>query len=253
VERVFASPLRLGRGSVMSEHGLIPVPAPATALLLRGVPIEIPAVDFELVTPTGAALLTTLVGEWAPPPPFRLEKVGTGAGGRDLKEQANVLRILLGEAAAVPVARRNVTVLETAVDDENPQALAALVPRLLAAGALDVMSAPVVMKKGRLGTLLTVIAEPATAEALAHILLAETSTLGVRMHHEERFELERKSVLVETAFGAVSLKIATVPGGADRAMPEFESVREVAERSGRPYREVAEAAITAWRGGRNGS
>src|SRR5439155_20554378 len=204
VERVFASPLRLGRGGVASEHGQIPVPAPATALLLRGAPVEIPALDFELVTPTGAALLSTLVEEWVAPPPFKLLQIGAGAGARDLREQANVLRVMLGETDS-PLARRRVAVLETAVDDENPQVLAALGPRLIAAGALDVMTIPSVMKKGRLGSWLVVIADPAHVEQLARLLLTETSTLGVRLRYEERFELERQAVRVETPFGPVAL------------------------------------------------
>src|SRR5580765_7120791 len=120
VEEVYASPLRLGRGAVRSEHGLIPVPAPATVLLLRGVPVEMPDIEAELVTPTGAALVTTLVRHWSGAPGFRLERVGTGAGGRDLKEQPNVLRVLIGEREPGGLARRRVAVLETALDDENP-------------------------------------------------------------------------------------------------------------------------------------
>src|SRR5258705_13006721 len=123
---------------VNAEHGPILVPAPATALLLRGVPVEIPALEFELVTPTGAALLATLVARWEPPPPFRIEQIGTGAGGRDLKEQPNVLRVIVGAAdAPSTLATGRVAVLETAIDDDNPQHVAALVPRLLAHGALD--------------------------------------------------------------------------------------------------------------------
>ena len=252
VERVYSTTLRLGRGSVSSEHGRIPVPAPATALLLRGVPVEIPEVDFELVTPTGAALLATLVESWDAPPPFRLEVIGTGAGGRDLEQQANVLRVLIGEVAAAPLARGRVTVIESAIDDENPQTLAALVPRLLEAGAHDAMLIPVVMKKGRLGTWLVVIAPPERAEVLAHLVLCETSTLGVRLRQEERIELERHAVEVVTPFGPVALKLATLPGGSQRAMPEFESVRAAAEQSGRSWREVAEAALAAWGSGRDG-
>ena len=129
--------------------------------------------------------------------------------------------------------------------------LAALGPRLIAAGALDVMTIPSVMKKGRLGSWLVVIADPAHVEQLARLLLTETSTLGVRLRYEERFELERQAVRVETPFGPVALKIAAAPDGSDRAIPEFESVRAAAEKSGRPYREVAEAAIAAWRSGGN--
>ncbi len=251
VARVHASPPRLGRGSVRSEHGLIPVPAPATALLLRGAPVEIGEVEAELTTPTGAALLATLVEDWAPPPAFRLERVGTGAGARELAGQPNVLRLFLGEsgetAGAGPLRHRRVAVLETALDDENPQYVGALVPRLLAAGALDAMVVPSVMKKGRPGMWLVVIAEPEGAGALAQLLLTETTSLGVRVRHEERVELERRAEPVATPFGSVLLKVASLPGGGERAVPEFESVREAAERAGRPLREVAEAALAAWR------
>jgi len=248
VAEVFASPLRLGRGAVQSEHGLIPVPAPATALLLRGAPVEMPDIEAELVTPTGAALVTTLVQRWTEPPPFRLEHVGTGAGGRDLKAQPNVLRVLIGEAAdASGPRRRKVAVLETALDDENPQFVAALLPRLIEHGALDAMLVPTVMKKGRSGLWLVVVAEPEHAPELAQRILRETSSLGVRMREEQRFELERRMEEVDTTFGRVALKIASLPEGGERAAPEFESVRKAAEASGRPLREVAEAALEAWK------
>jgi uncharacterized protein (TIGR00299 family) protein len=246
IERAYASALRLGRGRVRSEHGPIPVPAPATALLLRGVPVEIPELDAELVTPTGAALITTLVERWEAPPAFRLERVGTGAGARDLAEQPNVLRILVGSTEDALPSRR-VAVLETALDDENPQHLAALLPRLLGQGALDAMLAPVQMKKGRPGLWLVVVAPTEAAEPLARLILSETSTLGVRVREERRFELSRHAGEVETAFGRIALKIAVLPDGAERAAPEFESVRAAAERTGRPIREVAEAAVAAWR------
>ena len=246
VDRVYSSPLRLGRGSVQSEHGLIPVPAPATALLLQGVPVEIPAIDFELVTPTGAALLATLVEDWGPPPPFRLDRVGTGAGGRDLEQQANVLRVILGTVETTALTSRRVAVLETAIDDDNPQFAAALVPSLLAAGALDAMLVPTVMKKGRPGLWLIVIAEPQDAPALSRKVLAETTTLGVRVRLDERVELRRRRAEVETPYGRIALKVAELPDGGTRAMPEFESVRAAAERAGRPMRDVADAALTAW-------
>jgi uncharacterized protein (TIGR00299 family) protein len=249
VDEVCASPLRLGRGAVMSEHGLIPVPAPATALLLRGVPVEMPDIEAELVTPTGAALLTTLVKDWSAQPAFRLERVGTGAGGRDLKDQPNVLRVLIGEREGGAIARRRVAVLETALDDDNPQFVAALLPRLLAEGALDAMVVPSVMKKGRPGMWLIVLADPERREAIAAHLLRETSALGVRVRLEERYELERRQVEVETRFGRIALKVATLPDDGERAVPEFESVRAAAERSGRPLREVSEAALAAWRDG----
>ena len=249
VEEVYSSPLRLGRGAVQSQHGLIPVPAPATALLLRGVPVEMPDIEAELVTPTGAALLTTLVRHWSGEPAFRLDQVGTGAGGRDLKEQPNVLRVLIGERDASALPRRRVAVLETALDDENPQFVAALLPRLLQEGALDAMVVPSVMKKGRPGMWLVVVAEPDRSEGLARVLLRETSALGVRVRVEQRYELERRAVEVETPFGRITLKVASLAGEGERAVPEFESVRAAAERAGRTLREVSEAAIVAWRQG----
>lgn len=249
IRRVFASAPRLGRGSVDSAHGRIPVPAPAATVLLRGAPVVLGGIEAELTTPTGAALLATYVESWGPPPEFRLEKIGTGAGSRDFAEQANVLRVLVGEAVEPGGAlrRRRVAVLETALDDDNPQFVAALVPRLLGAGALDAMVVPSVMKKGRPGLWLVVVAEDEKADAIARLLLAETSTLGVRLRHDERYELERRMAEVETPYGAVAVKVATLPDGGARAVPEFESVRAAAERVGRPLREVAEAAVSAWK------
>ncbi len=250
VEEVYASALPLGRGSVRGAHGVIPIPAPATVLLLRGAPVEMPDVPAELVTPTGAALLTTLVRHWMAPPTFRLERVGTGAGSRDLKERPNVLRVFLGEAESRPTSSRRVAVLETALDDENPQLLSDLVGRLLDQGALDAMVAPTMMKKGRAGLWLIVLAQPEDAWRLAQRILRDSSTLGVRLRLEERLELERHRVEVETPFGRIGLKVASLPGGGERAIPEFEEVREAAERAGCPPREVAQAALAAWRDGR---
>ena len=259
ISEVYSSPLRLGRGVVRSEHGMIPVPAPATAVLLRGVPVEMPDIEAELVTPTGAALITTLVHTWGGSPSFVVGRVGVGAGQRDLREQPNVLRVLLGERSNVAAGgagalrRGRVAVLETSLDDENPQFVAALVPRLLEQGALDAMVVPTVMKKGRPGLCVTVVAEPRHADLLAMLLLRETSTLGVRLRWDERYELERRSLEVETRFGRIVVKVADVPGMGERARPEFESVRAAAERAGRPLGEVAEAALEAWRQGERGA
>jgi len=253
VERVYASPPRLGGGTVQSEHGPIPVPAPATVELLRGAPVEMGPIPVELTTPTGAALLATLVASWEGPPAFRLERTGTGAGTRDPKDWPNVLRVLIGTAEAQTGARRRVAVLETALDDENPQVIAALLPQLLAAGALDAMVVPTVMKKGRPGALLVVIAEPEAADGLATRILTESTSLGVRLRFDERYELERRVEQVETRFGPIALKVASLPGGGERAVPEFESVRAAAERAGQPMREVAETALAAWRGRAGGT
>ncbi len=250
VERVYASTLPLGGGTVMCEHGRMPVPAPATARLLAGVPVRHGPVEAELVTPTGAALLAELVADWSGPPAYRLETAGIGAGTRDFPGHANVLRVLLGSTADAGPATRTVAVLETALDDETPQRLADLSARLLGAGALDAMLAPVLMKKGRPGHWLVILAEPADAERLARLVLEHSPSLGVRVRTEGRLELPRRIERVGTPFGEVLLKVATLPDGAERAFPEFESVREAAERTGRPLREVSEAAAAAWRSGR---
>jgi uncharacterized protein (TIGR00299 family) protein len=250
VQSVSASTLPLGRGSVNSQHGTIPVPAPATALLLRGVPVRGGPVEAELVTPTGAALLATLVRSWGDPPEFRLSAVGTGAGTREFPDHPNILRILVGDldpAGATGVAaERRVSVLETAVDDENPQFLAAAVSDLLAQGALDVMVAPVTMKKGRSGMWLVVICERADATRLAGAVLTLTSSLGVRIREERRIELPRKVLDVVTEFGPIQVKLAILPGGNTRVVPEFESVLQAARRSGATVHAVSAAALRAF-------
>ena len=248
VHSVSASTLPLGRGSVDSEHGRIPVPAPATALLLRGVPVRGGPVEAELVTPTGAALLTTLVRSWGDAPAFRLTAVGTGAGTREFPDHPNILRILLGELTleSATAGERRVAVLETAIDDENPQFLAAAVTDLLAQGALDAMVAPVTMKKGRSGVWLVVICEPADATRLAGSVLTLTSSLGVRVREERRIELPRKVLEVSTEFGPIPVKLAILPGGNTRAVPEFEAVLQAARRSGATVHAVSAAALRAF-------
>jgi len=249
VERASCSELPLGGGSVDCEHGRIPVPAPATALLLRGAHVRLGPVEAELVTPTGAALLAAWVGDWERPAPiFRLQSVGAGAGARDFPGHPNLLRLMIGEVDG-GAAARTVAVLETSLDDENPQFAAELIPRLLSAGALDAMLVPTLMKKGRPGLWLIVVAETADAQRLAETILASSTTLGVRVREERRIELAREVVRVITTQGEVELKVARLPNGELRAQPEFESVRRAAESSGAGLREVSAAAIAAWKAG----
>ena len=260
VEAVYSSPVPLGRGSVRAAHGVIPVPAPATARLLAGVPVEMPDIQAELVTPTGAALLVRLVERWGHCPPFQVSAQGIGAGQRDLPDQPNVLRLFLGETASGVLdpaasrtggmARRQVVLLETAIDDAPPQYLAPLLPRLLEAGALDAFLTAIVMKKGRPALLLTCLAEVGQEAALARLILEQTPTLGVRVRREERFELARRECTVETVYGPVRAKVAVLPDGSERLMPEFESLAAVAERGGLPLQTLAAAVHAAWKQGK---
>ena len=247
VTRVHATPLAVGSGTVRAEHGVLPVPAPATARLLAHAhaPIDQAPLEGERLTPTGAALLTTWVEDWSAPPPFRIVAQGVGAGGRDPADRANVLRVLLGESEA-PATRRDLVVLETALDDANPQVLAHVAARLLEEGARDTYTTPVGMKKGRPGILLTVLCDPADADRLAAFLFAQTPTIGLRRTRAERVELVRESAVVHLPEGDVVLKVVTLPDGSRRARPEYESLAALARDSGRPLDELAAAALRAF-------
>ncbi|HKQ61895.1 MAG TPA: nickel pincer cofactor biosynthesis protein LarC, partial [Candidatus Polarisedimenticolaceae bacterium] len=251
--RIVVSPLTTGFGSVRCAHGVYPVPGPATLLLTRGVPLRAGTIEVERLTPTGAALLTTLADEWGPPPPFRPLAVGYGAGARDLGDTPNLLRLVLGEAdAGEPAgptgAADEVVVLECALDDSTPQALAYAAERLLAAGALDVYTTAVTMKKGRAGHLLTVLARPERFADLTRLLLAETTTLGLRHRVERRIELERELRRVRTPFGTVRLKLGRRDGQLLQVTPEYEDCAALAARRGVPLRVVQRAALAAHRG-----
>ena len=243
VDRVHVSPLPLGGGTVQTAHGRLPVPAPATAELLRGFPVYDNGVRAELVTPTGAAILTG-VGTAAPLPPMTVERLGWGAGTRDLPIP-NLLRVFVGDATAggdeagMPV--ETLVTVETTIDDMSPQLYEPLLDRLLAAGALDVYLTPVVMKKSRPGVVLTALAAPSRAAALAELLFRETTTIGVRWGEVRRARLTREMVEVETAWGRVPFKVSRLRGEALTITPEFEVVRRIAGAAGRPVREVLDA------------
>ena len=208
-DRIVASPLNLGSGTVRCAHGTLPVPAPATARLVRGVPVYQDGPAVELTTPTGALLVTGFAEAFGPLPPMRIDAIGYGAGSRDFPDRPNVLRILVGEAegAGAP-SRARVTLMTFEIDDMNPQIYGVLIDMLLAAGALDVYYTPVQMKKSRPGTLVTVMAPPERRAALSAIVFRETTTLGLRYHDEEREVLDREIVTVTTPWGAVPIKVA---------------------------------------------
>ncbi|MCG3129286.1 MAG: Pyridinium-3,5-bisthiocarboxylic acid mononucleotide nickel insertion protein [Phycisphaerae bacterium] len=243
VDRIVCSPIPTGRGSIVCDHGVMPVPAPATAELLRGAPLAEADVEAELTTPTGAALLTTLASAFGPAPAMRLAAIGVGAGGRDLPNRANVMRVLVGEADGA--ASDEVVVLEANLDDASPQVLAFAAERLLEAGGLDVYSVPIQMKKGRSGVMLCVLCEPGRVAACEETLFRETPTLGVRRTTMHRRVLPRRFETVGTRFGPIRMKVAEGPGGV-RASPEYEDCREAAIRTGTPLREVILEAVRAW-------
>jgi len=250
IGRWYSSPLNVGGGMIDCAHGRFPVPAPATADLLRGMPTYSAHVEKELLTPTGAALLRALEPTFGPQPAMRVDRIGYGAGTRNPAGFPNVLRLTIGQSAAEEQTRAlktdEVIVLETALDDCSPQILAFVSERALALGALDVMLAPVQMKKGRPGTLVTVVCAPGTESTLADLLFRETSTLGIRTRRESRLILEREIVAVETQYGSIRIKRATTSDGEARNLaPEFEDCRSAAECAGVPLKEVQQAALRA--------
>jgi pyridinium-3,5-bisthiocarboxylic acid mononucleotide nickel chelatase len=245
IERFACSALNVGGGTAKMAHGVLPVPAPATARLLLGKPTYSNGVQKELVTPTGAAIVATLCQTFGPQPPMRVESIGYGAGTTDLEGQPNVLRIMVGESLEVSEAEfdEEVRVIEANLDDLNPQVYGYFVERALAAGALDVFTAPVQMKKGRPGTLLTLLCKPDRAEELMDLVFAETTTFGLRSYTAQRRVLPREWESVQTRFGEVRLKVARVKGKVLQVSPEYEDCRKLAEEKKVALREVMEEAM----------
>jgi hypothetical protein len=239
IDKWFCSPLNVGGGMVYCAHGRFPVPAPAT-----GLPTYSAHIEEELVTPTGAALVRALDPTFGPQPAMRVEQIGYGAGTRNSEDFPNVLRLSIGETN--DATHSSVAVLETAIDDLSPQVLAYVTERALALGALDVMSIAVQMKKGRLGTLLTVLADDAQVPILEDLLLRETSTLGVRIHHERRSCLDRAHTTVVTPYGEIRIKLGSRSGEVFNAAPEFEDCRAAAAKHNVPLKLVQQAAIAAY-------
>lgn len=242
VEEVHVSPINVGSGTVETEHGTLPVPAPATARLLTGLPVYARGPAMELTTPTGAALAATLAVSFGPLPAMRISSIGHGAGDRDFPQQANVLRALIGERLSAPEATL-VSVLEANIDDSTPQVLGYALDRLMEAGALDVSLSPVQMKKNRPGSLLRVIAKPEDQERLAREVFAQTSTLGLRIYTAERRIQERSIVEVDTPWGKVRGKVS----GENVFAPEYDDCRAIAEKSKVPLTQVMDAARAAFR------
>lgn len=253
IDDIVSSPLNVGGGTVQCAHGLFPVPAPATAKLLAGVPVYSDGTS-EMVTPTGAVLVTGYAREYGPLPGMSLERIGYGAGDRDPHQRPNVLRILIGPRATVAGSRMpdvaqhasdRVVKMECEIDDMNPQLFGPLMDALLAAGALDVFYIPVQMKKGRPGTLVTVLARPDRRGALAEIVFRESTTIGIRYEEMSRMCLDRSTEMVETPFGPIRFKVAKREGRELNAAPEFDDCARAAADHGVSIKAVQAAAIQA--------
>jgi len=251
IEKFACSPLNVGGGTAKMAHGVLPVPAPATANLLQGKPTYSNGVQKELVTPTGAAIVATLCDTFGPQPPMSVTAIGYGAGTVDLEGQPNVVRIMIGEAAekVVPGFDEEIAVIEANLDDMNPQIYGYFSEKALAAGALDVYTTPVQMKKNRPGTLLTVLCKLHDANGLTSLIFAETTTFGVRTYRAQRRVLPREFVSVTTSFGDVRVKLSRVNGRILHVAPEYDDCRKLAEEKNVPLQRVITEALRRYEGG----
>ena len=248
VSRLVCSPLPVGRGVARAAHGVLPLPAPATAALLVGAPLSGVELEAELVTPTGAALASTLADGWGALPSMTLERIGYGAGTADFEERANLVRLLLGREGGVDGGGdREVVSLETNLDDLSPELVPDAVERCFAAGALDVWTVPVAMKKGRPGIVLTALARPEKEAAVARAILTETTALGVRVARLRRYELERELRTVDVDGHPVRIKLGLLDGRIVNAAPEHDDCAAVARATDASVKSVWAAAIAATR------
>jgi pyridinium-3,5-bisthiocarboxylic acid mononucleotide nickel chelatase len=246
VDRVVASPVPTGRGFVTIAHGRCAIPAPATAELLKGIPLAQSTVEAELTTPTGAAVLAALVNTFGPLPAMKVTRIGNGAGQRELTQQANLLRLFVGEATDASSDAEQVWVVETNLDDISGELVGYCVSQLAEAGALDVFTTAIQMKKNRPGVRLTALCRAADVERLEGIIFRETTTLGVRRWPVSRHTLERRTHCVQTKWGEIDGKVAAAPGQPPSFSPEFETCRRVAAERDVPLRAVYDAALKAF-------
>jgi uncharacterized protein (TIGR00299 family) protein len=247
VERITASPVNLGAGTIECEHGTLPVPGPAVAALAKGLPVYSAGPARELTTPTGLAVVSVLAQEFTPLPLMRPTAIGYGAGTADPHGWTNALRVFLGDPAPAALPDQDVVVqLDTNLDDLNPQAYETVMARLFDAGALDVTLTPVIMKRGRPGIILSALTPPQKADAVAGVVLSDTTSLGVRMREVRRRLLSRRMDTVALRGGTVRIKVATVGRGRTKAAPEYQDCKRIAEQTGRPVREIMEDAVRAF-------
>ncbi len=237
VERVIASPLPLGRGEINCAHGLLPLPAPATLELLKGCPVYSGESEGELVTPTGAAIISSLAHTYSPLPLMNIERIGYGAGSRDYSPRPNLLRVIIGECRHSQAAE-TLTQIEADIDDMNPQLYGWLMERLFSAGALDVTMTPIYMKKNRPGVRLSVFAPPHLLQQMANLIFRETTTIGLRFSHIQKLKLPRSSRKIDSPWGPVGIKIAQLPDQKFKYTPEYEDCRRIAQREDISIQEV---------------
>ena len=252
VSELICSPLNVGSGSVQAAHGTLPVPAPATAELLKDIPIYSSGVQGELVTPTGAALVAALATRFSPLPPMKIARIGYGAGAKDFPDHPNIARLFVGEAVETVVGRAGlpgdelVSVIEANIDDMSPQLYGYFLEKALAAGALDVTCSSAQMKKNRPGLTIGIICEPGRADALSELLFEQTTTIGVRIYEARRKVLEREQVTADTPYGRVQVKVARHHGKVVNAAPEFEDCQRLATEKSVPLKQVIAAAEAAY-------
>lgn len=249
IEKVYVSPIPPGSGTVTCDHGVMPVPAPATAALLQGVPLAECAEIGELITPTGAAILTTLAEDFGPLPAMTIERIGIGAGRREGQTRPNILRLLVGEAVETggPHDADEILVIEANLDDISSQVVAHVCQRLFDAGARDVFTTAIYMKKNRPAVQVTVLAEPGLRDTMEEILFRETTTFGIRSHRACRSKLRRTYETVDTPAGPVRIKLGWRGRQRVQATPEYDDCRALAEQTNRPIREILEEAQRLWR------
>ncbi len=247
VKKIYASPLNLGSGTIKTEHGILPVPAPATLELLKNIPIYSSDITYELTTPTGAVLISSLADGFGQMPAMSVSKIGIGAGGRDFKTHPNVLRVFVGEDIKGRIQgagykmhdkEQRITIIETNIDDMNPQVYEYVMERLFKAGALDVFLTQVIMKKGRPGIVLTALCSADKKEDLIKIILKETTSIGVRFYEADRVTLEREIKTVKTKFGHVRVKVSKLGNEILKSAPEYDDCKKIAEKLKKPLIEV---------------
>lgn len=248
IDEVYSSAVTLGRTSVKTAHGQLPIPAPATMELLRGVPLTLTGAAREMVTPTGAGILKTLVKDFDRPPALKVEHIGYGAGSRDPEDGLpNMLRIIIGESDTA-FQSDSVYVIETNIDDMSPQSFEYLFERLFKAGALDAYVTNIQMKKSRPAFKLTVLTEHSGLDRAAAVIFAETTTIGLRFYSSERLKLARKTISVRTSHGRVPVKLSKGPGGIRTASPEYDECVKIARKSGMPLKSIYDEAKSAAKG-----